>query len=121
MRTTSPSGRCNSIQPFIPALFDEQVEAFPDEPSLQSRANSSWFGWIRAPASSAMTPAVILVLMTFSPATLRRRECRANPPVIVPWSHSDQPVLNAAILLLSVHFPLRPPQFSWASHGHGPR
>src|SRR5947208_8975767 len=46
---------------------------------------------------------------------------RPEPPAI--WIKSSIPVLNAAILILSVHFPLRPPQFSClkAGHGHGPR
>src|SRR5262249_60362383 len=46
---------------------------------------------------------------------------RSEPPAI--WIKSSIPVLNAAILILSVHFPLRPPQFSClkAGHGHGPR
>jgi len=44
-----------------------------------------------------------------------------NPPVI--WIKSSIPVLNAAILILSVHFPPRPSQFSClkAGLGHGPR
>jgi Dienelactone hydrolase family len=50
-----------------------------------------------------------------------RRFRRPEPPVI--WIKSSIPVLNAAILILSVHFPLRPSQFSClkAGLGHGPR
>jgi hypothetical protein len=62
MRTISPSGRCNSIQPFTPVLRDEQ--SFPNAPLSQAK------GRLGRPSTSASSTAAaaIFVRMAFTPA-----------------------------------------------------